>query len=62
MDALAKARDWIAHSDERAKPDPYLWSPLPWHTRLELDLLLREAESQITGATACLPASVFAGP
>jgi len=58
--ALATARDWIAHGDERAIPDPYLWSPLPWQTKLELELLLREAEAQIIGASADLPADVFA--
>jgi hypothetical protein len=58
--ALATARDWIAHGDERAIPDPYLWSPLPWHTKLELELLLREAEGQITRPAPDLPAEVFA--
>jgi hypothetical protein len=58
--ALAAARDWIAHGDERAIPDPYIMSPLPWGTKLELELLLPEAEAQITGAAADLPADVFA--
>jgi hypothetical protein len=58
--ALATARDWIAHADERALPDPYIVSPLPWYTKLELELLLREAEAQITRASADLPANVFA--
>ena len=58
--ALAAARDWIAHGDERAIPDPYLWSPLRWYTKLELDLLLREAEGKITGASVDLPEAVFA--
>jgi WD40 repeat protein len=53
--ALAAARDWIAHGDARAKPDPYLWSPLRWYTKLELELLLREAERKITGASVDLP-------
>jgi serine/threonine protein kinase/WD40 repeat protein len=57
--ALAKARDWIAHGDERALPDPYLRSPLPWLTQLELELLLHETEGQISQA-ADLPAEVFA--
>jgi hypothetical protein len=46
--ALATARDWIAHGDERARDDPYVWSPLPWYTKLEFELLLREAEGQIS--------------
>jgi hypothetical protein len=58
--ALATARNWIAHGDERAIPDPYLWSPLRWYTRLELDLLFREAEGRITGASVDLPEAVFA--
>jgi WD40 repeat protein len=58
--ALATAREWIAHGDERAIPDPYLWSPLPWQTKLELELLLREAESQVTRPAPDLPAEVFA--
>jgi hypothetical protein len=58
--ALAAARDWIAHGDERAIPDPYLWSPLRWYTKLELDLLLRRAEGEITGAPVDLPEAVFA--
>jgi serine/threonine protein kinase/WD40 repeat protein len=58
--ALAKARDWIAHGDERALPDPYVMSPLPWYTKLELELLLREAEGQISLAAGDLPAEVFA--
>jgi hypothetical protein len=57
--ALAAARDWIAHGDERAIPDPYLWSPLRWYTKLELELLLREAEDKITGASMDLPEAVF---
>jgi hypothetical protein len=59
-DALASAREWIAHGDERAIPDPYIVSPLPWYTRLELELLLREAEDQIARVPADLPADVFA--
>jgi hypothetical protein len=58
--ALATARDWIAHGDERAIPDPYLWSPLRWYTRLELNLLLREAEGKIIDAFVGLPEAVFA--
>jgi hypothetical protein len=58
--ALAKARDWIAHGDERAVPDPYVWSPLPWYTKLELELLLREAEGQFSRRAPDLPAEVFA--
>jgi WD40 repeat protein len=58
--ALATARDWIAHGDERALPDPYVMSPLPWYTKLELELLLREAEGQITRPAPDLPAEVFA--
>ena len=58
--ALAAARDWIAHGDERAIPDPYLWSPLRWYTKLELELLLREVEGEITGASVDLPEAVFA--
>jgi tetratricopeptide (TPR) repeat protein len=58
--ALATARDWIAHGDERTIPDPYLWSPLRWYTKLELELLLREAEGRITGASVDLPEAVFA--
>ena len=59
-EALAKARDWIAHGDERAFLDPYVNSPLPWFTRLELELLLREAEGLISPASGDLPAQVFA--
>ena len=58
--ALATARDWIAHGDERAIPDPYLWSPLRWYTKLELELLFLEAEGRITGTSADLPEAVFA--
>jgi WD40 repeat protein len=58
--ALASARGWIAHGDERAIPDPYVWSPLPWYTRLELELLLREAEGLIAPAAGDLPARIFA--
>jgi hypothetical protein len=58
MVALAKARDWIAHRDERAGPDPYIMSPLTWETRLEL--LLREAEGQISPTASDLPVEVFA--
>ena len=58
--ALAAARDWIVHGDERAIPDPYLWSPLRWYTKLELDLLRREAEGRIIGASVGLPEAVFA--
>jgi serine/threonine protein kinase/WD40 repeat protein len=58
--ALATARDWIAHGDERAIPDPYLWSPLPWYTRLELDILLREVEGHISLASRAFPAEAFA--
>jgi serine/threonine protein kinase/WD40 repeat protein len=58
--ALATARDWIAHGDERAKPDPWVWSPLPWFTRLELGVLAREAGALIDGPTVELPADVFA--
>jgi hypothetical protein len=58
--ALATARDWIAHGDERAVPDPYVMSPLPWYTKLELELLLREAEAQISRPAPDLPAEVFA--
>ena len=57
--ALATARDWIAHGDERAMPDPWVMSPLPWFTRLELELLAREAEALISGPAAELPATVF---
>jgi hypothetical protein len=46
-DALARAGDWIAHADERARDDPYVISPLPWYSRLELDQLRREAEGLI---------------
>jgi hypothetical protein len=60
MPRWAKARDWIAYGDERALPDPYVMSPLPWFTRLELELLLREAESLISPAAGALPAEVFA--
>ena len=45
---------------ERAIPDPYIMSPLPWDTKLEIELLLREAEAQITRTSADLPAGVFA--
>jgi hypothetical protein len=48
----------IAHGDKRALPDPYAFSPMPWYTKLKL--LLREAEAQITGASADLPVKVFA--
>jgi serine/threonine protein kinase/WD40 repeat protein len=58
--ALATARDWIAHGDERALPDPYVLSPLPWYTKLELELLLREAEGRISRPAPELPAEVFA--
>jgi serine/threonine protein kinase/WD40 repeat protein len=58
--ALATARDWIAHGDERALPDPYVQSPLPWYTKLELELLLREAEGLICHPALDLPAEVFA--
>ena len=58
--ALAAARDWIAHGDERAIPDPYLGRRCAWYTKLELDLLLREAQSKITGASVDLPEAVFA--
>jgi hypothetical protein len=58
--ALTTARDWIAHGDERAIPDPYVMSPLPWYTKLELDLLLREAEGQISRPAPDWPAEVFA--
>jgi hypothetical protein len=58
--ALATARDWIAHGDERARPDPSILSPLPWSTRLELEVLAREAEARIARPTTALPADVFA--
>jgi tetratricopeptide (TPR) repeat protein len=58
--ALETARDWIAHGDERAGPDPYLPSPLTWSTRLELEILAREAEALIARPTTALPADVFA--
>jgi serine/threonine protein kinase/WD40 repeat protein len=58
-EARNKARDWIAHGDERAVPDPYVLSPLPWYTKLELELLLREAEGQISRPAPDLPAEVF---
>jgi hypothetical protein len=58
--ALATARDWIAHGDERALLDPYVLSPLPWYTKLEFELLLREAEGQISRPAPDLPADVFA--
>jgi hypothetical protein len=58
--ALATARDWIAHGDERGVPDPYVLSPSPWYTKLELELLLREAEGQITRPAPDWPAEVFA--
>jgi hypothetical protein len=56
--ALATARDWIAHGDERALPDPYVLSPLPWYTKLEL--LLREAEGQFSRPAPYWPADIFA--
>jgi hypothetical protein len=56
--ALATARDWIAHGDESALPNPYALSPLPWYTKLEL--LLREVEGQISRPAPDLPAEVFA--
>jgi serine/threonine protein kinase len=59
--ALASARDWIAHGDERAIPDPYIMSPLPWYTKLELEILLREAEGTISREPGKLPAEAF-GP
>jgi hypothetical protein len=58
--ALDTARDWIAHGDERALPDPYVMSPLPWDTKREFELLLREAEVEITGSAGTLPPAVFA--
>jgi serine/threonine protein kinase/WD40 repeat protein len=45
--ALEKARDWIAHGDERALPERFIMSPLSWDVRLELELLAREAEAAI---------------
>jgi hypothetical protein len=50
----------MAHRDERALDDPYVMSPLPWYTKLELELLLREAEGQFSRSAADLPAGVFA--
>jgi hypothetical protein len=58
--ALATARDWIAHGDERALHDPYVLSPLPWYTKLELELLLRETEGLISRPAPDWPADVFA--
>jgi tetratricopeptide (TPR) repeat protein len=58
--ALETARDWIAHGDERALPDPYIMSPLSWSTRLELEVLAREATSVLTGPTTTLPADASA--
>jgi tetratricopeptide (TPR) repeat protein len=58
--ALETARDWIAHGDERALPDPYIMSPLSWSTRLELEILAREATALVTGLTTTLPADAFA--
>jgi hypothetical protein len=58
--ALSTACDWIAHRDERALDDPYVVSPLPWYTKFELELLLREVEGQITRPAPDLPAEVFA--
>jgi WD40 repeat protein/tRNA A-37 threonylcarbamoyl transferase component Bud32 len=58
--ALETARDWIAHGDERAVPEPYIMSPLNWSTRLELEVLAREAEALITRPSTALPADVFA--
>jgi tetratricopeptide (TPR) repeat protein len=58
--ALETARDWIAHGDERAGPDPYIPSPLPWSTRLEIEVLAREAAALVNRPTTGLPDEVFA--
>jgi hypothetical protein len=61
MAALATAGDWIAHGDERASPDPYIMSPLSWRTKLELEILFREAEGMISREPGKLPDNAF-GP
>ena len=57
--ALAAARDWIATVTSGRSPTLSLVA-VAWYTKLELELLLREAEGEITASSVDLPQAVFA--